>query len=270
MRSLAFIILIIPCISSFAKDELKIEHLEGTEDINGVKVKVSSEGQTAVDNGYCKSTSPYYIGRNHPGEGDGSFIFEFSPAVSHVRLDFSAMSHAESSYKEIVIVRVNGRQYQIPKGGTENGCEPLAVVTDEGYIEPCSNCSGSGIADIIIDGPINTLEVKDSVIYGSPEGTLFSIYMGKSMPMGPELISVRAVRVLNIIDDPNHVKAIGVPDGGTRLTVYNANGKLLRNMSQGIRNHQLIDVSDLPNGYYVFVLQGENFREERSVVLSGN
>jgi hypothetical protein len=245
----------------------QLEHTVGTEKIQGVKVTVTSSGTVATNTTYCQDSQPYHIGGDEVKKGDGNYTFEFSPAVSEVMLNFSALSASNDVYGEIVILKVNGVHYEVPEAGEKNNCDELAIITPEGNIAPCHGCYGAGFNGLIIQGPISKLEVKDSCLFGSPAGTLFSLFISDAQKENKEIKSVRALRLLKIVNDRNHVKVIGIPSKTAELLVFDEDGNEIKRMTQDVKNGQLIDVSKLKSGYYVFVLKSAAFREERSIIL---
>ncbi|MBD3636237.1 MAG: T9SS type A sorting domain-containing protein [Crocinitomicaceae bacterium] len=269
-RALNSILLLTLPFGSFAQPNLQVSYTTGTDKVGNVQVKVKSKGTVNINGSYCSQSQPYHIGGNKVGVGDGSYIFEFSPAVSSVKLNFSALSDSEGAYSEIVSIKVNGKQYRVKKAGKENSCDDLAVVSPEGYIAPCKGCPGSGWVDMVIEGPIETLEIKDSVVFGSPEGSLFSLFIEDTKSKPVELKSVRAIRVLHINGDPEHVRIIGIPTNGAELIVYDSSGNEIKKMAQSITNYTPIDVSGLPKGTYVFRIKSSEFNETRKVVINGS
>lgn len=267
MKALKILFFILIPSAVFAQEEKQVTHLKGTKRVGGIQVTVSSTGTVNENSSYCKSTGPYHAGKNGIGEGDGSYIFEFKPAISNIRLNFSAMSSSES-YHEIIQLFVNDEHYRLTEAGTSNGCESLSVLTEEGDIAPCEGCSGSGWNGTEIQGEISKLEVRNVVIKGSPEGTVFSLFINgeiEEVSPGPELISVRALRLMPLPNEPNHITFVGIPDSGAKIRVYDDEGKELKEMSQRVQNFQRVDVSALPRGYYVFWVEGERFKEKRSL-----
>jgi hypothetical protein len=124
---------------------------------------------------YCAFTLPYFIGYSSTS-GDGSFTFYFLPPVSALSLNFSGISNDVGGTEEVVLY-VNGLHYPIPSAGTPNGCDPMAVLSPSGNITGCAGCGVSGWKETVINGPIALLTVKDSVIQGLPNGSIFSLFI---------------------------------------------------------------------------------------------
>ncbi len=124
----------------------------------------------------CGGTSgPYLCG---DGDGEGGFVFTFSPPVDSLRLDFSAL-HRNTDYEEIMRVFVNGAHYAIPEPSTVyNSCfDELAVLTADGDVGAVMGGISSGWEGTIVPGPISTLAVRDSMPLGSPGGAFVSLFL---------------------------------------------------------------------------------------------
>ncbi len=160
----------------------RVNHLSGSQKINDITVDVTSKGQTAImwDKKYCNGeTGPYFIGYNTVDYScsNGSYTFSFSPPVSEVKLNFTGLSYSDKYYEEMILY-VNGEHYKIKEAGVMNSCEPLAILSPDGNVAGCNECSTSGWNDTRIKGPIYTLTVMDSVFKGEPAGALFALYIG--------------------------------------------------------------------------------------------
>lgn len=170
----------------------QVTHLSGSVVINGINVTVSSSGNVTNNSVYCASTSPYFIGYNPgPGSGTGRYIFDFSPAVDSVRLNFSGLSNSGPSVEKIVL-RKNGVHYAIPLPGVANGCDAMALLTVEGDVTGCAGCGVSGWSGTRIGGPISQMVVVDTVISGAPNGALFSIFFANNCPLPVQFTACNA------------------------------------------------------------------------------
>lgn len=174
--------LLIAGLNVHAQTMQRVKHVSGSQVINDICVTVTSNGQTAklwTPNLCNGETGPYFIGYNTVDYTckNGSYTFNFSPPVSEVKLNFTGLS-SSSVYDEEMIVFVNGEHYSIPEPGTVNTCEKMAYLTNSGNVTGCYECSTSGWNGTVIEGPIYTLTVLDSVIKGEPAGALFALYMG--------------------------------------------------------------------------------------------
>lgn len=182
------LLVLITCISNSSYAQCttshQVTHLSGTVVINGIAVTVSSSGNVTNNSTYCAQTVPYFIGyAPGPGSGTGRYTFDFSPAVDSVRLNFSGLSNSAPSVERIVL-RKNGVHYAIPQAGVANGCDALAVLTPEGDIGGCVGCGVSGWSGTRIGGgPISQMVVVDTVISGSPNGAIFSIFFANNCPL---------------------------------------------------------------------------------------
>jgi hypothetical protein len=123
-------------------------------------------------------TQPFFIGyAPGPGSGPGQFTFNFSPAISGIRLNFSGASNTAPSIEEIRL-HINGSHYAMTAPGVANGCDAMAVLTGAGDLVGCPGCGVSGWSNTNISGfPISTLTVEDFVVGGSPNGSLFSLFI---------------------------------------------------------------------------------------------
>lgn len=165
-------------VDGFAQCNTQITHGSGTVLAGGSNITVTSSGQTNLYNSYCPTvTAPYFIGYNFStGNGPGSFTFNFSPAVSGVRLNFSGASNSGSSVEEIRLT-VNGAHYAMPSVGTNNGCDAMASLTAAGDLVGCPGCGVSGWSNTTISSSISSLVVEDFIVAGTPNGALFSLFI---------------------------------------------------------------------------------------------
>lgn len=160
----------------------RVTHLTGTQIIRDISVSVTPSGLTAIlnDKNYCSGeTGPYYIGYNTVDYTcrNGSYTFQFNPPVSEVKLNFTGLSRSVD-YKEELLVFVNSKHYPMLDSGVAMNCEPLAEISENGNLTGCDECSTSGWKDVHIKGPIYSLTIVDSVIYGEPAGALFALWIG--------------------------------------------------------------------------------------------
>lgn len=157
----------------------QLMHTSGSAVVAGVNVTVTSVGNTCAWNTYCPGvTQPYFIGyAPGPGSGPGSFTFTFSPAINGIRLNFSGASSSAPSIEEVRL-HINGAHYAMTAPGVANGCDPMALLTVAGDLTGCTGCGVSGWANTNISGfPISTLTVEDFVVGGTPNGSLFSLWI---------------------------------------------------------------------------------------------
>lgn len=187
-----FGIIIIAClftskINAQCKDQ--VIHTSGIEVVGETSVKVEQSGKVSVLEDYCPETTPYHVGYSleDSQSGTGSYIFTFDPPISQARLNFSGISKVVGSTEEIIIY-VNGEHYQVKEVGEENNCDDLGIITSKGNIGVPENTSVGGWVGTIIDGPIEQLEIKDTVIVGQPAGALFSLFIcpGFVFDLGPD------------------------------------------------------------------------------------
>lgn len=176
---ISFIILVVSMCYSQAQE--RVSHTSGTKKINNINVTVSSKGMVPIlkPGNYCnRDAGPYYLGYNTSTYecATGSYTFTFDPPVAFVTLNFEGLSASKDYYEE-VMVDVNGHHYVITEQGVKTPCEPICRITPNGNLAGCDECSSSGWNGTHIEGPIYTLTVTDSVIYGEPAGIVFGMYL---------------------------------------------------------------------------------------------
>lgn len=156
----------------------QILNTSGTSVVNGINVTATSNGVVDVNNIYCPATLPYFIGYqyNISSSGLGSYTFNFSPAINAATVNISGISNSPTD-KEEVQIYVNGSHYSIPSLGSANGCDTMALLTSSGNIIAPNNTSVSGCLGINLNGTINSITLVDSVLFGSPNGAIFSIFI---------------------------------------------------------------------------------------------
>lgn len=177
--SVLFLVFIASVHSLSAQCMRQVTNLSGTTTINGVAVTVTSSGKVWSSNFYCSETLPYFIGVNSGAiSGTGSYSFNFSPPIDSLKLNFSGISVGTNAY-EVVVLKKNAVHYSIPQVGVQNICDDLAVLTASGDIEACPGCNLSGWKGTIVQGPISSLQVIDSVLPAIPGagGSLFSLFI---------------------------------------------------------------------------------------------
>lgn len=166
-------------IDAIAQCTNKVSHISGSAVVGGSNVTVTSVGNTCGWTSYCFGiTDPYFIGyAPGPGSGSGAFTFTFSPAINGITLNFSGASSSAPSIEQIRLA-INGAHYPMASVGVPNGCDPMAILTAAGDLEGCPGCGVSGWSGTTISGfPITTLTVEDYVLGGSPNGSLFSLWI---------------------------------------------------------------------------------------------
>ncbi|MBK9450753.1 MAG: T9SS type A sorting domain-containing protein [Bacteroidetes bacterium] len=157
----------------------QVMHTTGSAIVAGVNVTVTTSGNTCAWTTYCPTvTQPFFIGyAPGPGSGPGQFTFNFSPSISGIRLNFSGASNSPPSVEEIRL-QINGAHYAMSAPGVANGCDPMASLTGAGDLVGCPGCGVSGWSNTSISGfPISSLTVEDFVVGGTPNGSLFSLFI---------------------------------------------------------------------------------------------
>jgi hypothetical protein len=176
---LGIVFLLLPIDHVLGQCANQVLHTTGTTLVSGVNVTATSSGQVDNYNSYCPFvTAPYFIGYNFgTGSGTGSFTFTFSPSINGIRLNFSGASCSGIDCEEIRLT-INGAHYPMVSVGSNNACDPMAVLTGAGDLQGCGGCGVSGWSGTNITGfPISTLTVQDFVLGGIPNGSLFSLFI---------------------------------------------------------------------------------------------
>lgn len=156
----------------------KVSHLADTQQVGCTNVTVTPAGWAGSLLPICNK-DPYFIGN----QANGSYTFTFSPPVSGVRVSLYAVNNQPAiNNLEEVAFTVNGSFYQITNPGVADACLPEAVISPTGTIQGCTGCISSW-DDIEITTTINSLNVEDIILSGSPAGVLFSLYLCCSAPL---------------------------------------------------------------------------------------
>ena len=246
---ISFFVLIF--IDGYGQCANQVTHINGSKTVNKVAVTVSSSGFVDTFPEYCK-TFPYFIGKGPSSiNGKGSYTFNFSPAVNSITLNFTGISHS-AKYKEEVVIYVNDKHYRIPSAGGPTDCEPMALLNSNGNIIGCFDCAGSGWYGTTISGPIYELTVLDSVISGTPNGTVFSLFICESASITD---FSNATYHNYFIPNPFSAKTtflLPKTINNVEVLLFNAQGKLV-NPKYCIENSVLIlDRENLSSGIYYY------------------
>lgn len=166
-----------PC-PAHAQCDGQVTHLTGSLVVTGIDVTVTSSGVVDNNSVYCPETLPYFIGYEYGmgTSGTGSYTFTFVPPIANAVFNISGLSNDVTNHEE-VWVYVNGGHYAIPVAGSPQICDPMALLTADGNIAPCTNCGVSGWGYTIVPGPIATLTIMDTVFIGNPAGSIFSLFI---------------------------------------------------------------------------------------------
>ncbi len=246
-----------------------LKHLKGTRTINGVKVTVTQEG--FVDSlYYCgDDTGPYFAGNDYSRSccQTGSYIFTFSQPIKEVYLNISALSTSDS-YDEEAQIFVNGVHYKLTNAGEDSGCEPMAIISEDGNLRPCNGCTGSGSDRIKIEGPITTLKVSCVINLGQPQGMVFGVYMGKPIEnYDNTLVNYTATFGENasgrelLIESSQLEHAI--------ISLKNKNGYTIPIHYRSIElNRIVIDASDLAKGEYLLEINLNDEIEKQKLFIN--
>jgi hypothetical protein len=234
----------------------QVTHLSGAATVNGTLVTVTPAGAITSNTAYCASTLPYFIGYSNTS-GEGSYTFYFLPPVSALSLNFSGITNDAGGAEEVQLY-VNGMHYPIPAPGNASGCDAMAVLRPSGNIAGCPGCSVSGWKETIINGPIALLTVKDSVIFGLPNGAIFSLFICSELTAGAERQNIKAGYLLS----PNPLVTEATMQLYTELKdatliLYNLYGQPVKELNHISGQSIPIHRNDLPVGVY-FIRLTEN------------
>ena len=241
-------------IMGFGQCMNQVTHFMGNEIVNGIDVNVTSSGMVEYNDIYCTETFPYVAGFNvMNGNGDGSFTFAFSPSVNALTLNFGGISNLSGS-SEMVSLDINGSHYVIPSEGTLNSCGPLAVLTPNGDIVACTSCNGSGWNETTIQGPISTLTVTNTVLSGSPNGSIFSLFICDPFLGVEENVVNSGYKIY-----PNPFTDYVILEtsrelSNAKILVYNSLGQLVQELNNINGNNVTINRNNLTNGLYFLKL----------------
>ena len=229
---------------ALAQCTIHVPWISGSAVVAGTTISVTPVG------GYlnfadCGGTSgPYLCG---DGDGEGGFVFTFSPPVDSLRLDFSAL-HRNTDYEEIMRVFVNGAHYEIPQASTVyNSCfDELAVLTAEGDVGAVMGGISSGWEGTIVPGPISTLAVRDSMPLGSPGGAFVSLFLCSTGTDATEL----GLQPARLFPNPASDRCIVTGTGVRGAWVVDASGRAVHAPIQAGTDRLELHVHDLAAGTY--------------------
>ena len=251
----------------YAQCMYQIFHTSGTTTINGIQVIVVPFGHSDTITTYCSgNTQPYLIGANYTTpNSDGSYRFQFSPPIDSLTLNFGGI-HDDGVNKEIVKINVNGNHYSIPSVGNSNGCDSLAVLTPAGNITGAISGSASGWSGTIITGPISEITIIDSIVTGSPNGTVFSLFICSENATS---ISERNKLELLIYPIPTNDKITieGLSNREIKIDLFDLLGRKKHIYPLIQDNKAVIDVADLPKGIYFVVITANRKTVTQKVII---
>jgi hypothetical protein len=246
----------------------QVTYTAGTQTLGFTQVAVSSYGTVDVNSQYCTETFPYFIGYTYSDNtsGTGSYSFQFDPPIDSARFNVSGISLDAANEEEIWLF-VNGAHYAIPEPGSPQVCDPMAILTPEGNIEGCQNCSVSGWGGTVIPGPITTLTIMDSVILGQPAGSIFSLFICAQHGTG----MVDAFGALRTSPYPNPATEavfIDLPDArSANVSLFDGGGRQLAVNITIVGHTVRLNTAGLPKGLYgIRVQRGEHVAMHRVAV----
>lgn len=228
--------------------------------VNGVMVSVTSSGLVETNSLYCNATRPFTVGYNALNitpSGTGSYTFNFSPPIPAAMLNFSGLSNSANGLEEIRLF-VNGTHYQIPSVGAP-GCDSLAVLTPLGNMVACAGCVLSGWNGTQINGPISSITVMDTLIFGSSGGAIFSIFICDSILSDTDQMAVKPN--YKLFPNPFSVQTTlqtDLPFKNATLLVYNAFGQPVKAVKNISGQSFTLSRDDLSKGLYLLRLMQDN------------
>jgi hypothetical protein len=235
----------------------QVMHTQGTRTINGVEVTVTHTGVVDSNFAYCPSTLPYFIGYTYAGtqNGNGSYLFTFSPAVNAVTINVSGISNISGSGIEEVKIRKNGVHYAIPAAGPANGCDPVAVLTPEGNMTGCAGCTVSGWNQTTVPGPVSTIEIIDTILFGGPNGSIFSLFI---CDRATGIDEINSEAQLKIFPNPfiNSLNVTSTSDIPLQFTLYDVVSR--RVLQETFTGSASINTEQLPKGIYLYEIKDGN------------
>ena len=153
----------------------EVLHTAGTVQVGCTEVTVTPNG-SAINNG--GPTPPCFYGPFGLRTVPASFTFDFSPAVTGVRIDVTSLDNNSAEVEEME-VGINGGFYGLPNSGTPDGCVGFgpAIVWPTGTLraDPSNQNGWGSTRNIIIDETITSLTIKRNWISGNHTGFNFSL-----------------------------------------------------------------------------------------------
>ncbi|MFK8039227.1 MAG: T9SS type A sorting domain-containing protein [Crocinitomicaceae bacterium] len=243
----------------FTQATHQVSHTSGMVNVAGIDVTVTKSGCRDVLYSYCPSvTSPYLVGFTLSPSSicNGTYTFQFSPPIELLALNFSGITNVPG-HIEIVTLDVNGSHYPIPNAGSNNVCDDMAVLDANGNIAGCDGCIESGWKGTTITGPISELSVNDSVLVGSPSGTVFSLFISST----PASLQNNTAPTLQAFPNPfvNEIR-FDAPYNGL-ISIMDSRGSLISTLKIGNGQHS-IDTESFASGLYLVEFLFENGRKE--------
>jgi hypothetical protein len=250
---------------------VKIDHLSGPKLYKGISVNVTSKGKIETLQ-YCgDDTGPYYLGYNYanPQCGDGSYTFSFSQPVSEITVNLSALSHS-GSYDEEARFYINGVHVNVTNLGTPNGCgEGLCILTSEGNVLPCRDCSGSGVNGLKFKGEIKTFTIECKIISGEPMGFVAGIWFN-AKPVENEVTLVNySLKYEESTAGPTKLVVIEGDLENAILTITDKNGMRYPLFYRTVeKNRIVLDLCDLRKGEFnLEIKNGDKIENQKLLIL---
>ncbi len=161
-----------PNLNLWGQCNIKVTHTSGTQIVGCTQVTVTSSGSASTHGLIC-GNAPYFIANS---ASQGSYTFNFNPAISGVKVGLSAVNHGNGGPEEVSFY-VNSAFYPISAPGPANPfCGPQVVITPTGTVQGCINC-GPCYGDIIINENMTSLTVENILLSGIRTGVIFSLWL---------------------------------------------------------------------------------------------
>jgi hypothetical protein len=249
----------------------RVNHLSGTETVGSVQVTVKGKGQVETLQ-YCgDDTGPYYLGYNYanPTCGDGSYTFSFSRPVNEIVVNLSALSHS-SYYDEEARFYINGVHVRVDKLGTANSCgEGLCILTPEGNILPCRDCSGSGVNGLKFKGPITTFTIECKIISDQPMGFVAGVWINAKPVENEMTLTNYSLKFEESSAGPAKLAIIEGDLENAELTITDRNGMKYPLFYRTIeKNRIVLDLCDLRRGEFnLEIKNGDKIENQKLLIL---
>jgi hypothetical protein len=236
--------------------------------IGGIQVNVTSFGDVGAVTNYCfPFTSPYLIGADYTiPNHSGGYSFHFTPPINKLSINFGGIHNNNGWPQEIIKISVNNIHYIVSQIGTFNNCDDLAVLTASGDITGNPNGNSSGWIGTSINGTISDITIMDSIVQGSPGGTVFSLFI---CSRDLDLIAKDENESISIYPIPSNSQMIieGLKSTNIFLSLIDYLGHKQNLPYRRESNKVIIDVSNIENGLYLLELEEETRRISKRIAI---
>ena len=146
----------------------QVTNTTGTQNYGGTNVTVTANGAGAqVYSDWC-GAGPYWIGAS---DNPGSYTFAFSPAVTGVMFEFTAMNTGE-----ILTITLNGQAYALGPCNVSDfvgTCGTSNTIIQNGVVTCPVDVPNGANGTLTICGTINSIEIAN---VGAGNGTVFNTH----------------------------------------------------------------------------------------------